>query len=308
MSEKFNAEARSVGNTPLVRLFAFSEAMDLPFLLYGKLEKENPAGSSKDRVALSILDAAERDGKLVPGATVIEPTSGNTGIALAAFGVARGYRVILVMPETASKERIDLMHAYGAEVVLTQGSLGMSGAIARAAELEKEIPGAFVAGQFKNPENPLAHYRTTGPEIWRDTNGAVDVFVAGIGTGGTVSGVSRYLKERKQEVFVLGVEPADSAVLTGGTAGPHALQGIGAGFVPETLDLSLVDEITPVTKEEAYLCARTLLKTEGLSVGISSGAALAAAVKLSERAKDQTVVVLLPDGGERYLSTDLFQE
>lgn len=296
-----------VGNTPLVSCAAFAKACGLSCELFGKLEKENPAGSSKDRVALSVLDAAERAGKLQKGACVIEPTSGNTGIALAAFGVARGYRVILVMPDTATQERIDLMHSYGAEVILTDGALGMQGAIARAEKLAEELPGAFIAGQFENPENPLAHYRTTGPEIWRDTGGDVDVFVAGIGTGGTISGTARYLKERKN-VFVLGVEPSDSAVLTGGKAGPHALAGIGAGFVPKTLDLSLVDEVTPITKEEAYRAARLFYKTEKIMVGISSGAALAAAVKLGSRVDSRRVVVLLPDGGERYLSTDLFEE
>ncbi len=307
MSERLKVLESDVGNTPLVPLNQFAKERGLSCSLYGKLEKQNPAGSAKDRVALSILDAAEREGKLVPGGCVIEPTSGNTGIALAAFGVSRGYRVILVMPDTATRERIELMRAYGAEVVLTDGKLGMQGAIARAEALAAEIPCSLIAGQFSNPENPRAHYCTTGPEIWRDTRGEVDVFVAGIGTGGTISGVSRYLKERKKEVFALGVEPKDSAVLSGGTAGPHALQGIGAGFVPETLERSLVDEVVTVTKEEAYECARELLKTEGLCVGISSGAALAAAVKFGERAAGKTVVVLLPDGGERYFSTDLFE-
>lgn len=309
MEKIFPNAASLVGNTPLVELSSFGGRYAPGVRLLAKLEGKNPAGSAKDRVALSVLDAAERSGELKAGALVVEPTSGNTGIALAAFGTLRGYRVVLVMPDNVSKERCAIIQAYGAEVVLTPAALGMAGAIARAKELAAKEPGSFLPSQFENPENPMAHYRTTGPEIFRDTDGGVDVFVAGIGTGGTVSGTAKYLKEQKESVFVVGAEPADSAVLTGGKAGPHALQGIGAGFVPKTLDVTLVDEVVPVAKEEAYQMARALAKEEGFLVGISSGAALAAACRVARRVKffGKTVVVLLPDGGERYLSTDLFE-
>ena len=297
-----------VGNTPLLELTHV--AKDSSATVLAKLEYLNPAGSVKDRVALQMINDAEADGRLKAGATIIEPTSGNTGIGLAAVAAARGYSLILVMPDTMSVERRKLAAAYGANVVLTAGAEGMAGAIAKAEELARAIPNSLVAGQFVNPSNPKAHENTTGPEIWNDTNGNVDIFVAGVGTGGTITGVGRYLKAKNPAVRIVGVEPADSAVLSGKKAGPHGLQGIGAGFVPDVLDTAIIDEIIPVTTEEAYTAARRMAREEGALVGISSGAALHAALTLAQKPenKGKTVVVLLPDTGDRYLSTELFTE
>ena len=296
-----------IGNTPLVECGNLEKLLSLKARLLVKVEFLNPAGSAKDRVAREMLDDAERRGVLQKGGTVIEPTSGNTGIGLAAVAAARGYRAVIVMPDTMSEERRKLMKAYGAELVLSDGSLGMAGAIAKAEELQKQIPGSIIAGQFVNPANAQAHYRTTGPEIWRDTDGDMDVFVAGVGTGGTITGVGRYLKEKKA-VRVVAVEPAGSAVLSGKAAGKHNLQGIGAGFIPAVLDTSVYDEVFPVTDEEAYEAARLLGKKEGLLVGITSGAALHAAISLAKKDEyaGKTIVALLPDTGDRYLSTQLF--
>lgn len=304
----YHSVSELVGKTPLLRLSNIEKANDLNVTLLAKLECMNPAGSVKDRVALSMITDAEKSGRLAPGGTIIEPTSGNTGIGIAALAAAKGYRVIITMPDTMSVERQKLMKAYGAEVVLTDGKLGMNGAIAKAEELAKEIDGAIVAGQFVNPANPAAHYATTGPEIWADTDGRVDVFVAGAGTGGTVTGTGRYLKEQNPAVKVVAIEPATSAVLSGGKAGAHGLQGIGAGFVPVILDTKIIDEVMPITDEAAYEAVRALARAEGILVGISSGAALSAAVELAKRPESagKTIVVLLPDTGERYLSTDLF--
>ena len=309
MEKIYACAAELVGNTPLLCADRFRASEGLSSRLLVKLEGFNPAGSAKDRVACRMLFRAEEEGRLVPSSVIIEPTSGNTGIALAAFGVARGYRVILVMPSNASAERQTLARAYGAEVVLTDAALGMAGAIAEAERLAESIPNSFIPAQFDNPENPAAHYATTGPEIWRDTDGHVDALVCGVGTGGTITGTARYLKEKKADLFVCAVEPADSAVLSGGEAHPHALQGIGAGFVPKTLDVTVCDEVIAVTKDEAYSAARAFAKTEGVLCGISGGAALSAALSLARRGEfeDKTVVVLLPDSGERYLSTDLFE-
>ncbi len=299
-----------IGNTPLLELCRVEEKLGLHARLLAKLEYLNPAGSVKDRVALAMINDAEAAGKLRPGSVIIEPTSGNTGIGLAAVAAARGYRLMLVMPDTMSVERRQLAAAYGAEVVLTEGAKGMAGAIAKADELAKALPHSFVAGQFVNPSNPAAHKATTGPEIWADTCGEVDFFVAGIGTGGTITGTGEYLKEKKPSVHVVGVEPADSPVLSGGAAGPHGLQGIGAGFVPDVLNPAVYDEVTTVTTEQAYAAARLLGKTEGVLVGISSGAALHVATEIAARPENagKTVVVLLPDTGDRYLSTALFAE
>ncbi len=298
-----------IGGTPLLALSRFASAYGLKATLLAKLEGMNPAGSAKDRVAAAMIAAAEAAGHLREGATIIEPTSGNTGIGLAAVAAVKGYKVILTMPDTMSEERRRLLRAYGAELVLTDGKLGMSGAIAKAQELAVSIPDSFIPGQFDNPANPDAHYATTGPEIWADTEGNVDAFVAGIGTGGTITGVGRYLKEKKPTVQIVGAEPAGSPVLTGGAAGPHGLQGIGAGFVPAVLDRSVVDEVLTVTEEEAYEATRALAKREGVLVGISSGAALSAAIRWASRSENEgkTVVVLLPDTGDRYLSTPLFE-
>lgn len=298
-----------VGGTPLLQLARFGADYGIKGTLLAKLEGMNPAGSAKDRVAVSMIAAAEEAGLLCEGATIIEPTSGNTGIGLAAVAAVKGYRVILTMPDTMSEERRRLLRAYGAELVLTDGKKGMTGAIAKAKELAKEIPNSFIPGQFENPANPAAHYATTGPEIWVDTDGKADAFVAGIGTGGTITGVGRYLKEKNPCVQIIGAEPAGSPVLTGGEAGSHGLQGIGAGFVPAVLDMAVCDEVLTVTEEEAYTAARALAKQEGVLVGISSGAALAAAVRWAARAENEgkTIVVLLPDTGDRYLSTALFE-
>ena len=298
-----------IGRTPLLELANTEKTENLKATLLAKLEGMNPAGSAKDRVALAMINDAENRGILQPGGTIIEPTSGNTGIGLACIAAARGYHAVIVMPDSMSPERIKLMRAYGAEVVLTPGQLGMGGAIAKAEELAKELPGSFIAGQFENPANAQAHYNTTGPEIWADTDGQVDIFVAGIGTGGTITGTGRFLKEQKAAVQVIGVEPAGSAVLSGGAAGKHGLQGIGAGFIPKVLDTSVYDQIIPVTEEQAYAAARNLGKNEGILVGISSGAALHAALELAKQPQNagKTIVVLLPDTGDRYLSTDLFE-
>ena len=299
-----------IGNTPLLRLNRFEAENGLDAVLLAKLEYLNPAGSVKDRVALAMLDDAEAKGLLKPGAVIIEPTSGNTGIGLAAVSAARGYRMILTMPDTMSVERRKLLQAYGAELVLTDGSLGMQGAIAKAEALAAEIPGSFLPGQFTNPANPAAHRASTGPEIWADTDGKVDLFVAGVGTGGTITGVGEYLKAQNPGVRVVAVEPAGSPVLSGGKAGAHGLQGIGAGFVPDTLNPTVYDEVIPVTNEDAYAAGRLLARKEGLLVGISSGAALWAAAQLAKRPENRGkhIVVLLPDTGDRYLSTPLFSE
>ncbi len=299
-----------VGRTPLLEAARFGKARGLTCRLLTKLEYLNPAGSVKDRVALWMIREGERTGALAPGATIIEPTSGNTGIGLAAIGAARGYRVILTMPETMSKERRDLLKAYGAEIVLTEGAKGMAGAIAKAEELAASIPGSFVPGQFDNPANPQAHYDTTGPEIWEQTEGALDLFVAGTGTGGTLTGTGRFLKEKKPGIRIVGVEPAGSPVLTQGKSGPHGLQGMGAGFIPKVLDTTLYDQMLTCTEEQAYAAAREFAKTEGILVGISSGAALWAASEVGSQPENagKTVVVLLPDTGDRYLSTPLFGE
>ena len=297
-----------IGKTPLIELSGYEKAVLSPARLLGKWEAKNPAGSAKDRVAREMLSDAEARGLLSPGGTVIEPTSGNTGIGLAALAAAKGYRAILTMPDTMSKERIGLLAAYGAEIHLTPGKDGMTGAIAKAEELHASIPGSILAGQFVNPANPAAHYKTTGPELWEDTDGQIDIFIAGVGTGGTITGVGRYLKEKNPSVRVIAVEPADSPLLSKGYAGPHGLQGIGANFVPEILDTSIYDEIIPVTTEEAYHAAKLLARTDGMLVGITSGAALHAAELVSRRPENRgkMIVAFLPDTGERYLSTGMF--
>ena len=308
MANIYSSADALIGGTPLLALTRTEKALSLKARLLAKLERANPAGSVKDRIARAMLDEAEASGKLKPGSVIIEPTSGNTGIGLASVAAARGYRIILVMPETMSVERRRLMRAYGAELELTEGAKGMKGAIARAEELAREIPGAFIPGQFSNPANPDAHYKTTGPEIWNDTDGAVDLFVAGVGTGGTVTGVGRYLKEQKPSVRVIAVEPESSPVLSGGSAGPHKIQGIGAGFVPEVLDTGIYDEVLPVSNEDAFAAARAFGQREGVLIGISSGAALFAAITAAKRPENEgkTIVVLFPDGGDRYLSTPLY--
>ena len=310
MARVFCSVEQLIGKTPLLELTHIEKELELKARVLAKLEYLNPAGSVKDRVAKAMLDDAEAKGLLKPGSVVIEPTSGNTGIGLCSVAAARGYRVIIVMPETMSVERRQLMSAYGAELVLTEGAKGMAGAIAKAEELAKEIPGSFVPGQFVNPANPAAHYAATGPEIWADTDGQVDYFVAGVGTGGTVTGVGKYLKEKNPAVRVIAVEPADSPVLSQGKAGPHKLQGIGAGFVPDILDTTIYDEIIPVTSGDAFSMGRLMGRKEGVLVGISSGAALWAAAEVAKRpeAKGKTIVALLPDTGDRYLSTPLFAE
>ena len=299
-----------VGRTPLQELANYDRRHGLDAVILAKLEAFNPAGSVKDRIALAMIDAAEASGRLKPGSVINAPTSGNTGIGLAAVATSRGYRIILTMPETMSVERRNLLKAYGAELVLTDGTKGMQGAIAKAEELAAELPNSFIPGQFVNQANPEAHFRTTGPEIWDDTDGRVDIFVAGVGTGGTVTGVGRYLKSRTPGVKVVAVEPSASPVLTEGTAGPHKIQGIGAGFVPETLDTSIYDEVITVTNEDAFATGKELARTEGVLAGISSGAALWAATQLAKRLENagKTIVVLLPDTGDRYLSTPLFAD
>ena len=308
MSMIYTSADQLIGHTPLLELTHIEEGLGAKIL--AKLEYFNPAGSVKDRIAKAMLDDAEKSGKLKKGAVIIEPTSGNTGIGLASVAAARGYRIIIVMPETMSVERRQLMKAYGAELVLTEGAKGMKGAIAKAEELAKEIPGGFIPGQFVNPANPAAHKATTGPEIWEDTDGKVDIFVAGVGTGGTVSGVGEYLKSQNPNVKVVAVEPADSPVLSKGTAGSHKIQGIGAGFVPDTLNTKIYDEVIAVANEAAFEAGREIGKKEGVLVGISSGAALWAAKELAKRPenKGKTIVALLPDTGDRYLSTALFAE
>lgn len=297
-----------IGRTPLLALANLQRKNNIPAHIYAKLEYFNPAGSAKDRIAKAMITDAEAKGLLGEGSVIIEPTSGNTGIGLAAVAAARGYRVVLTMPETMSVERRNLLSAYGAELVLTEGAKGMQGAIDKAEALAQEIPGAFIPGQFVNPANPAVHYATTGPEIWQDTDGKVDYFVAGIGTGGTISGVGKYLKEQNPAVKIIAVEPVGSPVLSGGKPGPHKLQGIGAGFVPDTLDVSVYDEIIQVGNEEAFQTGRAIAHTEGVLVGISSGAAAWAAMELAKRPgnEDKRIVVLLPDTGERYLSTPMF--
>ncbi len=304
-----HSAAQIIGDTPLLQAERLMEKEGLCATLLLKLEAFNPGGSVKDRVALSMIESAEKDGLLTPGAVIIEPTSGNTGIGLASVATTRGYRCIIVMPDTMSMERRRLIAAYGAELVLTPGALGMQGAIDEATRLQKEIPGSFIPNQFGNANNPLAHYEGTGPEIWRDTEGKVDIFVAGVGTGGTLTGTARYLKEKNPNVQIVAVEPKNSPLLSEGRAGSHGLQGIGANFVPEILDRALIDEIVTVAEEDAYASARELGKTEGVLVGISAGAALYAAMELARRPenKGKRIVALMPDGGERYLSTELYK-
>ena len=310
MSAIYTSADQLIGKTPLLELTHIEKELGLKAKVLAKLEYFNPAGSVKDRIAKAMIDDAESSGKLKAGATIIEPTSGNTGIGLAAVAAARGYRIIIVMPETMSVERRQLMKAYGAELVLTEGAKGMKGAIAKAEELAKEIPNSFIPGQFTNPANPKAHFETTGPEIFADTDGEVDIFVAGVGTGGTVTGVGEYLKSKKPEVKVVAVEPASSAVLSTGVAGAHKIQGIGAGFVPDVLNTKVYDEIITVSNEDAFATGKLVGKKEGVLVGISSGAAVWAGVELAKRPENEgkTIVVLLPDTGDRYLSTPLFAE
>ena len=310
MSNIYTSADQLIGKTPLLELTHIEKAHDLKAKIVAKLEYFNPAGSVKDRIAKAMIDDAEAKGLLKPGSVIIEPTSGNTGIGLASVAAARGYRIIIVMPETMSVERRQLMKAYGAELVLTEGAKGMKGAIAKADELAKEIPNSFVAGQFVNPANPKAHYETTGPEIWADTDGKVDFFVAGVGTGGTFTGPGKFLKEKNPAVKVVAVEPKTSAVLSTGIAGSHKIQGIGAGFVPDVLDTKIYDEIIPVDNDDAFAVGKEMGHREGVLVGISSGAALWAAIELAKRPENagKTIVVLLPDTGDRYLSTPLFAD
>ena len=310
MSKIYSSADQLIGHTPLLELSHIEKENNLEAKIVAKLEYFNPAGSVKDRIAKAMIDDAEASGKLKPGSVIIEPTSGNTGIGLASVAAARGYRIIIVMPETMSIERRQLMKAYGAELVLTEGAKGMKGAIARATELSQEIPNSFIPGQFVNPANPAAHKATTGPEIWEDTDGKVDIFVAGVGTGGTVTGVGEYLKSKNPNVKIVAVEPESSPVLSKGTAGPHKIQGIGAGFVPDTLNTSVYDEVLPVKNEDAFTAGKAIAKAEGILVGISSGAALHAAIEIAKRPenKGKTIVALLPDSGDRYLSTPLFAD
>lgn len=310
MSKIYKRVDELIGRTPMVELANTEDKFKTGAKILAKLEYFNPGGSVKDRVAREMLDQAEKDGILTPDSVIIEPTSGNTGIGLSMVAAARGYRIIIVMPETMSMERRLLMKAYGAELVLTEGSKGMKGAIEKAGELAKEIPGGFLAGQFVNPANPMSHIKTTGPEIWEDTDGAVDVFIAGVGTGGTVTGVGEYLKSQNPNVKIIAVEPADSPTLTNGGSGPHKIQGIGAGFVPEVLNTKIYDEVFTVTNDQAYEMTREMGRTEGILVGISSGAAVYAALEVAKRPENQgkNIVVLLPDTGERYLSTPVFRE
>lgn len=310
MANIYTSVEQLIGKTPLVELTNIEKKYDLKAKLLGKVEFFNPGGSVKDRVAKAMLDDAEEKGILTKDSVIIEPTSGNTGIGLAVMSVARGYRCIIVMPDTMSMERRMLMKAYGAELVLSEGAKGMAGAIAKAEELAKEIPHSFIPGQFENPANAQAHYLTTGPEIYEDTDGNVDIFVAGVGTGGTLTGTGRYLKEKKPEIKVVAVEPESSAVLSGKPAGPHGLQGIGAGFIPEVLDTSIYDEVVCVSNEDAYAYGKMIGRTEGILVGISAGAALCAAIELAKREENagKNIVVLLPDTGDRYLSTTMFED
>ncbi|MDD6157017.1 MAG: cysteine synthase A [Lachnospiraceae bacterium] len=310
MGKIYKSATELIGKTPLLEAVNIEKKYNLEARLLLKLEYFNPAGSVKDRIAKEIIEQAEADGRLKPGATIIEPTSGNTGIGLASIAAAKGYRLIIVLPETMSVERRNIIKAYGAELVLSDGTKGMKGAIAKAEELHAQIPGSIIAGQFVNPANPAAHRKTTGPEIWEDTNGQVDVFVSGVGTGGTVTGVGEYLKEKKPDVKIVAVEPATSAVLSTGVAGAHKIQGIGAGFVPDILNTSIYDEILPVTNEAAFEFGKVIAQTEGIQVGISSGAALSAAIDIAKRpeSKGKTIVALLPDSGDRYYSTDLFKD
>ena len=310
MANVYTSADQLIGKTPLLKLTHLEKAFNLKAKILAKLEYFNPAGSVKDRIAKAMIDDAEATGKLKPGSVIIEPTSGNTGIGLAAVAAARGYRIIIVMPETMSVERRQLMKAYGAELVLTEGARGMTGAIAKAQELAAEIPNSFIPGQFTNPANPAAHYSTTGPEIYADTDGEVDIFVAGVGTGGTITGVGSYLKERKPDVKVVAVEPAASPVLSTGVSGSHKIQGIGAGFVPDVLNTGIYDEIITVSNEDAFATGKLIGKAEGVLVGISSGAAVFAAIELAKRPENtgKTIVVLLPDTGDRYLSTPLFND
>ena len=310
MSKIYKTADQLIGKTPLLELTHIEKEEDLKATILAKLEYFNPAGSVKDRIARAILDDAEARGELKPGATIIEPTSGNTGIGLSSVAAARGYKIIIVMPETMSVERRQLIKAYGAELVLTEGAKGMKGAIAKADELAQEIENSFIPGQFVNPANPKAHFETTGPEIYEDTDGKVDIFVAGVGTGGTVTGVGEYLKSRNPDVKVVAVEPASSAVLSTGVAGSHKIQGIGAGFVPDVLNTGIYDEIITVTNEDAFAAGKLVAKKEGVLVGISSGAAVHAAIELAKRPENQgkTIVALLPDTGDRYLSTPLFSD
>lgn len=310
MAKIYTSADQLIGRTPLLELTHLEQEYGLKAKLYAKMEYFNPAGSVKDRVAKMMLDDAEKEGKLTKDSVIIEPTSGNTGIGLASVAAARGYRIIIVMPDTMSVERRQLMKAYGAELVLSEGAKGMKGAIAKANELAEEIPNSFIPGQFVNPSNPKAHYETTGPEIWEDTDGKVDYFVAGVGTGGTVTGVGKYLKEKNPAVKVVAVEPATSAVLSTGVAGAHKIQGIGAGFVPEILDTTIYDEIIPVANEDAFALGKKIGTSEGVLVGISSGAAVWAALEVAKRPENEgkNIVVLLPDTGDRYLSTPLFAE
>ena len=310
MSRIYASMEELIGRTPLLELGRMEKVLNLEARLLAKLEFRNPTGSAKDRVARAIIRDAEERGILKEGSVIIEPTSGNTGIGLAAVAVPKGYRTIIVMPETMSMERRLLMKAYGAELVLTDGAQGMAGAIRKAEEMAAQIPGSFIAGQFENPANPAAHYASTGPEIWEDTDGKIDIFVAGVGTGGTISGTGRFLKEKNPDIRIVAVEPASSPVLSGGKAGAHGLQGIGAGFIPKALDTGIYDEIITVTEEDAYQTGRKLVQMEGILTGISSGAALWAAIRLAERKENRgkTIVTLLPDSGERYLSTPMFAE
>ena len=310
MSKIYQSVTELIGSTPILEAKNFAKKFNLKAKILVKLEYFNPAGSVKDRIAKAMIEKAEKDGVLKSDSVIIEPTSGNTGIGLASVAAAKGYRAILTMPETMSVERRNLLKAYGAEIVLTEGAKGMKGAIAKAEELAKEIPNSFIPSQFTNPENPKIHYLTTGPEIWEDTAGKVDAFVAGVGTGGTLSGVGKFLKEKNSNVKIFAVEPATSPVLSQGKAGAHKIQGIGAGFIPETLDTKIYDEVLPIANEDAFKYGKEFSRAEGVLIGISSGAALAAAVQLANRAefKNKNIVVLLPDTGDRYLSTDLFKD